>query len=270
MKTRIRRKEPLPRGLRLAAGSLLALTLTLAAGGLASAQSITFTASQASSNLAASVTFTALAGNELEVSLTNSYTGDTLDQAHILTGVFFSGATGLTPVSATAGSGSVEWRGTSHSAPDSSSILGTEWAYASAAGAPGGAASGIVGAGYWTGVGSGNFATPGDSLDGTSYGIISAGYAGSDGDGLHANPYIQGSMVFVLSGFTGSLSGISDISFQYGSTLAEPDLTGIQITPVPEPSILADAAVVAVMILAWAGWRGARLRSKTGGSNRRF
>src|SRR6516164_1564616 len=52
-------------------------------------------------NFSASVGFELLGGGLLQVSLTNTFTGDTPDQAHVLTGVFFSGADGLNPISAT-------------------------------------------------------------------------------------------------------------------------------------------------------------------------
>ena len=235
---------------------------------------VTFTGSQAVSNLSASVTFSLLNSTDLVVTLTDTWAGDTADQSHILTGVFFSGATGLTPVSATAGIGSKLWQGTSSTSASGASVvtvtgnkgpssvtLGTEWAYASGPGAAGGAASGIVSSGYnWApDGGSGNFATPGDMLDGSSYGILSAGYAGSDLDGLGSNPYIQDSMVFTLSGFTGSLNGISDVVFQYGThmggTGGEPNLPGLPLLPVPEPSVMAELAIASAALVCWAGRR---------------
>jgi hypothetical protein len=229
---------------------LKAFILSAAVSGVATtarAQSVTFSAASPTNHLAASVTFADIGRDELKVTLINTYTGDTLDQAHILTGVFFSGATGLTPVSATAGSGSLEWAGKHSAAPESSSILGTEWAYASGSGAPAGAASGIVSAGYWV-PGHGNFASPGDMLDGSAYGIISAGYAGSDKDGLGNRQYIQDSMVFVLSGFSGNVDNISDITFQYGTGLTDPNLPVLSTIPMPEPTTL---ALVPVMATVW-------------------
>ena len=165
--------------------ALLLAVMSIAAGASTDAiASITFTGSDASQQLSASVTFADLGGGNLQVTLVNTYSGDTVDQAHVLTGVFFSdsGAGGLAPVSATAGAGSVQWSGTVSSAAPSSAVLGTEWAYGTG-GAPHGANAGIVSSGYYT-PGMGNFASPGDMLDGSAYGILSAGYAGSDLDGL--------------------------------------------------------------------------------------
>lgn len=205
---------------------------------------VTFSGSDASQNLSANVTFTDLGGGGLEVSLVNSFTGDTVDQAHVLTGVFFSGAVGLTPVSATAGPGSLEWVAGSSSAPPPSSFLGTEWAYGTGT-APGSATAGIVSAGYYT-PGNGNFASGGDMLDGSGWGILSAGYAGSHLDGLDSRPYIQNTIVFDLSGFNGNLSGIGNVTFQYGTSLSEPSTTGSQV---PEPASLCLAMFGAVLLL---------------------
>jgi hypothetical protein len=186
-------------------------------------------------NFSASVGFELLGGGLLQVSLTNTFTGDTPDQAHVLTGVFFSGADGLNPISATAAAGSKQWSGTSFSVPFSGSVLGTEWAYATSPG-PGGSTAGIVSAGFWT-PGFGNFSPPGDMLDGSAYGLLSAGYAGSDLDGLQNRIYIQNTMIFVLSGFNGSLLSIGNVSFQYGTALSEPSLAAT--SPVPEPGSIA-------------------------------
>jgi hypothetical protein len=79
---------------------------------------------------------------------------------------------------------------------------------------------------------------------------LSTGYAGSDLDGLGSRQYIQPSMVFVLSGFTGSLAGINDVSFQYGTSLSEPNVTGVLVpVPAPEPTVLFPGA-----FLTWGIW----------------
>lgn len=216
------------------------------------ASSVIFTGSLVSSNLSASATFADLGGGELQITLVNAYSHDTPDQSHVLTGIFFSGADGLAPVSATAGTGSVEWVGGTSSAPESSSVLGTQWEYLSGlSGAPSGATAGISSTGLGL-FGQGNFASPGANLDGSAYGLVSAGYAGSDGDGLSNNQYIQNAMVFVLSGFSGSLANISDVSFQYGTDLlTEPNVTG-NLEPIPEP---ASIVIFALAMGLWVVWR---------------
>ena len=49
-------------------------------------------------------------------------------------------------------------------------------------------------------------------------------------------------MVFVLSGFNGNLNGLTDVSFQYGTALNEPNITGT--TPVPEASTVIAGALL--------------------------
>jgi hypothetical protein len=227
----------------------LALGVTITARG---GSFITFTGSSPSQDIAASATFSNLVGGDLEVTLVNTYTGDTVDQSHVLTGIFFDGASGLTTVSAAAGVGSVEWSGTSTIPVQSSAQLGTEWAYFYGDTVdPDGATNGIVSSGYsgYGGPGSGNFASPGDMLDGSGWGILSEGYAGSDLDGLSTRDYIQDTMVFILSGFNGNLSNISDVTFQYGTMLSgEPSVVGTPVSPVPEPETLVPAAILVALL----------------------
>jgi hypothetical protein len=104
------------------------------------------------------------------------------------------------------GAGAVEWVSSTSSAPPGPAVLGTEWAYGYPAHGPNGATAGIESSGVYSPIGTGNFASPGDMLDGSAYGLLSAGYAGSDLDGLANRVYIQDSMVFVLSNFSGTLA----------------------------------------------------------------
>ena len=210
---------------------------------------LVFAATNSTQGLSASAGFSLLGGGELQITLTNTYIGDTPDQSHVLTGLFFSGADGLTPISATAQAGSLQWQGTSSSAPASSLVLGTEWGYGSGSSGPGGSTAGIVSAGYYSAVGTGNFAAPGDMLDGSAYGLLSLGYAGSDLDGLANRVYIQDAMVFVLGGFSGNLSSISHVSFQYGTMLSEPVLANVSVAPEPGiTAVFAACGLAAVLV----------------------
>src|SRR5215472_3240394 len=78
--------------------------------------SVTFSGSStvigSSTGISASATFSTDGHGDLIVSLVNTFTGDTPDLNHLLTAVFFSGADGLTPVSAAASPGSTEWNST--------------------------------------------------------------------------------------------------------------------------------------------------------------
>jgi hypothetical protein len=230
---------------RRPSGRLTALLAAVAIAAGASATglgSVVFSGADAGNNLSASAGFTLLGGGDLQITLTNTYAGDTADQSHVLTGLFFSGANGLTPVSATAGAGTVEWSGHTSSAPPGPAVLGTEWAYGTPTHGPNGATAGIESSGAYVPIGTGNFASPGDMLDGSAYGLLSTGYAGSDGDGLSTRVYIQDSMVFVLTNFSGTLAGITDVTFTYGTSTSEPLVAGTPVQ-VPEPAMPALLSV---------------------------
>jgi hypothetical protein len=214
--------------------ALIAAAASIGATG-ASHAALTFTGS--GNGISASATFTDLGGGNLQIQLVNTYTGDTPDQSHVLTAVFLSGMNGLHPVSAILPSGSQVW--TDHSSVAAGGLnVGGEWAYLSGlSGVPGGGSAGISSSGFnW--FGNGNFngpnidPPPNGALDGSGYGIISSGYAGLALDGLAGRSYAQNSVVFTLSGFTGKLSDISNVTFQYGTTTGEPFLTGT--TSIPE------------------------------------
>ena len=209
------------------------------------ASSVIFTGSMLSSNLSASATFTDLGGGNLEITLVNTYTGDTVDQSHVLTALFFSGATGLIPVSALADSGSTEWTAGA-STPSGGMDVGANWQYISG--------TGISSAGFGV-FSAGNFPpSPSAMLDGSAWGLLSAGYAGLHLDGLDDRTYIQNSVVFTLSGFTGSLSGITGVSFQYGTTLSEANIIGV-----PEPTGLIPGAMLLAVV--WASARRRQFKS---------
>ena len=239
-------------------GSILMVTLGLCSMACSDALAAIETFVESSSGVSASATFEDIGGGKLQVTLVNTFSGDTPDQAHVLTGIFFSGADGLTPVSASAPPGSLQWVAGTSSPPPGSSVLGKEWAYASGSPAPGGASAGIVSGGYYSPVGSGNFASPGDMLDGTAYGLVSAGYAGAHLGGLDSKTYIQNSMVFTLSGFSGALN-ISNVGFQYGAMLTDPFQPGVLVS-VPEPGTL--AAGICALLNLWPLLSSQRVRRK--------
>jgi hypothetical protein len=194
-------------------------------------------------DLAGSVTFS-LSGDYLSVILTNTSAADALAQMDILTAVFWSGTGEFTPVSATLTNGSeVLFGGT-----DPGDVVGGEWAFKSGlSGAPGGATSGISSAGFDL-FGSGdrfpgtNLQGP-DSVDGIQYGLTSAvdnpvtGNAAVTGD----NALIQNAVIFVLSGAAGlDLGQITNVSFQYGTSLCEPNVSTV---PIPGGLLLLGAGL---------------------------
>jgi MprA protease rhombosortase-interaction domain-containing protein len=215
-----------------------AVCLIAANGALAS--NITFSAS--GGNRAASATFAA-SGSNLVVTLTNTSSADVLLPVDVLTAVFFDfggSAPTLSRTSAVLGSGSaVLFGGT-----DPGNVVGGEWAYVTAglSGGPHNSHYGISSTGV-------NLFGPGDlfpgsnlqgpsSPDGLQYGITSAGDDPATGNTpvTGTNALIQNSVVFTLgnlpAGFDPSAT-ITNVSFQYGTSLEDPNLQ------VPAPSAAA-------------------------------
>lgn len=208
------------------------------------ADSITFNGS--SGSLSASVKFETI-GTNLIVTLTNTSSADVLVPSDLLTAVFFTlaGSPGsLLPSSAILAVGSsVLFGGT-----DPGGVVGGEWAFASdLSGAPGGATRGISSAGFGlfgaANFGGSNLQGPqSGAVDGMQYGITSAGDNSSTGNTpvTGENALIKNSVVFTLLGLTEGylLEGkVSDVSFQYGTALTEPNVPPPP-PPVPEPTTL--------------------------------
>jgi hypothetical protein len=234
--------------LGFAAAAFGAITLVASA---AHAAPLTFTGS--AGTRAASVTFSLIGGN-LDVVLTNTSTFDTLVPTDVLTGVFFTNGSTLTPLSALLSPGSSVFY--DPQGQPIGGVVGGEWAYASGlAGAPGGATKGISSSGLGL-FGASNFpgpdlAPPDNSVDGLQYGLLSAGddtSTGNPGGILGSEGLVKNSVHFTLG--ISNLSGvISNVSFQYGTSLSEPNIVGTCVgcgpTPtlfdvnVPEPASLA-------------------------------
>lgn len=196
-----------------------------------------------------------IVNNQLQVVLSNVSTGDVTQPIDVLTGVFFNIASdpAFSSISAVLGQGStLEY--------DSSSVnsnIGTGWAYASnLSGAPGGANQGLSAAGLGlfgasTFQGTGNTA---ENLGGLDYGIASAGdnVTTYNGGIINNPPLIKNAVVFKLGNVPMNFdpsSLITDVTFQYGTALNEPQLVasctnctiggGSSNSPVPEPASLA-------------------------------
>lgn len=164
-------------------------------------------------------------GGDLRVTLANDSGEAASVPQQVLTGIFFSGADGLTPVSATLPSGSLVWLNGSSSSGSGLNV-GGEWAYADglAGMLPGGGTAGISSTGINL-FGNPNF--NGSDLfnplavGGLDYGLVSAAYAGGGNTGVTKQPVVSDSTVFLLSGFNGSLGDIGNVYFQYGTALNE-------------------------------------------------
>jgi hypothetical protein len=189
-----------------------------------------------SQTISASADFVFLGGNQLQVTLKNTYSGTTYGIAEVLYGVFFQGVNGMTLTSATTPTGTLAWdlSGLDHGSVGTSSAYGNQtppnWALSSGFGGTGASALG------------------GGSQ---SYGLVSAGFNGTVTDGLATdghNPYLQNSLVLVFN-YTSLSSSITNVEFQFGTTgnFGIRSTNGIpttNITSVPEPSTIVAGALL--------------------------
>lgn len=209
-------------------------------------------------------------GNDLLVTLQNTSpatsnpgTGQ-VGPGSILSGLFFdlTGNPKLTPVSAT--SSGIFDPGVCNPGPCTGvTNVGGEWGYA--AGSYGGTLGheGIASSGYVsTGPhDAGNFNGANlngpVSLGGIDFAVLSKHWTVADlNGGAGREPYDQNSVAFELAGVSGlGLGDLSHVSFQYGTSLTEANLTGSP-SPVPEP---ADAVLMSVGFVALT-WRLKRKR----------
>lgn len=235
---------------RRGAGVCSLVLAGLLVGASAQGASITYTGTQG--DLEASATFS-LAGLDLFVTLTNISEADVLVPADVLTAVFFNITNDpmLTRDSAKLAGGSVVHFG----GTDAGGVVGGEWAYKTGlSGAPGDNSQGI------SSVGLGLFGPPdlfpGSNLDGPAspnglnYGITSAGDDVTTGNTpvTGTRPLIQDSVVFELGGVPDGLTldDISNVWFQYGTSLDEPSFPH---APEPTTILLLASAVGAFSIL---------------------
>lgn len=225
------------RGTKTLASSLAGFVLALFANSSPAWADFVYSASNGS-GLSASVKFEVSGGN-LIVTLTNTSSSDVSVPSQILTAVFFNVPGSLTPISANVANGSVVNNPTAAGNAEFPNVAG-EWGYKSGL-SLNGANTGISSSGL--GVfgpgdlfGSPNLDGP-ESPNGLQYGITSAGDDPTSGNAaVTSTALIQNSVVFTLSGWNSNwdlASVISNIWFQYGTSLSEPSLG------VPEPGVLA-------------------------------
>lgn len=226
----------------LAAAALLALSGSALAG--------TITVNASSGALSAAARFENSGGN-LVVTLTNNSASDVMVPADILTAVFFDVISGetLTPVSALL-SGSTVFFG-----PNGGGNVGGEWAYAASLAAPGGASRGISSSGFglfgganFNGV---NLEGP-TAVNGLNYGLTSTGDNLSTGNTPVTGgvPLVKDHVVFTLSGISALFdpaASIRNVSFQYGTSLTEPNVPGnTGLVPLPSASMLGLAGMTII------------------------
>ena len=239
----------------------------------AHANSITFTGTgyNDGASLSASAMFEII-GNDLIITLSNTATDDNNGggwdtSGNTLSGIFFdfAGNPVFTPVSATVAPGSelVQFNLCSTGQCASSTTnVGGEW-YFSKDNETLLGEFGIASSGYIEGSNP-NFNGP--NLDGPAYtgnginfGLISLDNTFNPNGGLADDPVIRNSVILALSGAEGlSVFDITNVSFQYGTSLSEPNIstdTG-EAVPEPESVILLGSGIAGLL-----GWR--YYRSKT-------
>ena len=232
------------------ATGVLSAIVVLCVAQSAFADEVTFSGS--SGTLSAEATFQTSGGN-LIVTLTNTSTTDALVPTNILTGVFFNAPVTLTTVSATTAGSVYNYPGVTN--------VGGEWAYNSGFSGPAGSNQGISASGLGlfgptNNFGGTNFSgPPSGEVGGVDFGIAPAGDNPATGNGgLSGEGLINNSVTFVLSGWSGSLASITDVYFQYGTSLTEPGFGG---SNTPEP------ATMVLMGVGAAGLWFARRRKQT-------
>jgi len=215
------------------ATGVLSAIVVLCVAQSAFADEVTFSGS--SGTLSAEATFQTSGGN-LIVTLTNTSTTDALVPTNILTGVFFNAPVTLTTVSATTAGSVYNYPGVTN--------VGGEWAYNSGFSGPAGSNQGISASGLGlfgptNNFGGTNFSgPPSGEVGGVDFGIAPAGDNPATGNGgLSGEGLINNSVTFVLSGWSGSLASITDVYFQYGTSLTEPGFGGSN-TPEPATMVL--------------------------------
>ncbi len=252
--------------LRTAAMVAIVAMLAAMAAPAAKASIITYSGDNSPGSLAAEVTFDNSVAGTLKVTLSN-VGGDILVPADVLTGVFFDLAAGpgLTPGTAVVAPGSViifDTDGNPVSLAAGTSVAG-EWAYKTGLGGSSPGNTGISSSGLdLFGPGDRFSTAAADDLegpanpDGLQYGLFSAndnpatGNSAVSDDGNN-DAFVKNSVVFTFS-TTGEfdLDRISNVSFQYGTALTEPNIPGEPPEevppPVPEPSTLLMGAVAMV------------------------
>lgn len=201
------------------------------------ANAVTFKGSDSSREASAKFT---IVGDKLTVKLSNISTTDSLVPTDILTAVFFnlSGNRKLTKQSALVAHGSEVVYD-----PDGQPAgrnVGGEWAYRNDINVHGSSqgisSTGLSLFGSKDRFGGPNLAGP-DSPNGLQYGLLSAGDNLATGNkGVKGSGgLIQNSVIFTFLGASGLTEDeITNVSFQYGTSLTEPHLSGMK--EIPEPS----------------------------------
>jgi hypothetical protein len=214
---------------------LAAAAVALASGPANATVLFTGTGTNGGNPLSASADFS-LTGTTLTIILSNTSTsnGVTETPTQTLSGLMFDvtgQSSGLTPTSAIANSIFNSAACTPSSACSGSNVnVGGEWGYQFTSGN-----TNLIGsAGYVT---TGIPHNPGNfggvdldnqaSLNGIDFAILAASHDSLNGGLTNAGPLVQTAVTLTLTGFTLGLSDITNVVFQYGTSLTEPTTPGV-------------------------------------------
>ena len=244
--------------MKIVVRGLVALALLMVGN---AAHGLTFTATgpgdDTNKTLSASATFV-VSDLKLVITLSNTSSNDPDDSAEILTGIFFTlaGDPPLARTSAVLGSDTAIKDRAGISGPGKN--VGNEWNYDNdLTGLPQGANEGLTVAGLNKIHKRNRFSGPKlGSSGGVQFGVTTAfDSLGNDKRDLKHKQLIENTVTFTLGGLPAdfTVADISNVSFQYGTNLRDPDLnlagtiSGESATPViPEPG---TSALVAIGLL---------------------
>lgn len=243
------------------AAALIALAISAAVCDRAGA-AVSFTATGSSAtdgtSLAASANF-ALVGGDLQITIQNTATTPTSEAANVLTALFFdiNGAGGISVDSEYIPSGDKVFNDTTSTTLAANlSLPGTvlgqsvdQWQYKTIA-----PQSGLGSAGL-------NFFN-GNQV--SKDGLVSPNYVPTDGLKNNGQTVFQDTIVVLLKGYGGNLSDISNVEFQYGTSMSDTSLTGTLQTgngtfgAAPEANFALGGAVLLIPLGLGMLARGAR------------
>jgi hypothetical protein len=243
---------------------LLLICLFCLSGMISVAPAETITATGSDSGHSASALFS-LVGQTLNITLSNTYSNGSnfeFGQTDVLSGVYFdiAGNPALTKSSAILASGSkIMLQGSDVTSTETTDgDVGGVWGFKSGTLSTLSQDYGISSAGLGIFGSSDMFHSgslphqQGSPPDGVDYGLMPLDTTNFTHDNFLNQAFIQSSVKFEFMGFTGSLSDISNVRFQYGATLTDFSMSGT----VPEPSTCVLLASAAVGIACWMRRRG--------------